>query len=111
MEQPKNAENKTVLTFGSKKVYLNEKKNYKIVIDTNRCKGCSLCVIYCPKEVLALSSTFSDRGFVLAEAIAPENCIACYKCENTCPDFAIYILRNNKTQLDKKSKEENKNGE
>lgn len=26
-----------------------------IVVDTNRCKGCSLCVVACPKDVIALA--------------------------------------------------------
>ncbi len=28
-----------------------------VEIDTNRCKGCNLCVVACPADVLSLQST------------------------------------------------------
>jgi len=83
---------------GTKKIYVNEEKNYKIIIDESRCKGCGLCIIYCPKDVLELSTYFSDSGYRLSQAHQPEKCIACRKCELTCPDFAIYILKDDKTR-------------
>ncbi|MHA2297333.1 MAG: 4Fe-4S dicluster domain-containing protein [Candidatus Hodarchaeales archaeon] len=104
MDQPSDAEQEAVLIQGNKRIYLNKEKNYKIIIDESRCKSCSLCVEICPKDVLALSTDhFSENGYNPSRAIAPEKCIACYKCENTCPDFAIYILRGNKTQEDRKN--------
>ncbi|MBT8340278.1 MAG: ferredoxin family protein, partial [Desulfatitalea sp.] len=32
-------------------------------IDTDRCKGCGLCVMVCPKKVLAISDQLNPRGY------------------------------------------------
>ena len=35
-----------------------------VVIDTERCKGCNLCVVACPTQTLALSKTaVNHRGY------------------------------------------------
>lgn len=49
------------------------------------CKGCGICVSFCPKGVLKL-----EAGKV---AFAnPDNCIKCGLCESFCPDFAVYLV-------------------
>lgn len=48
------------------------------------CKGCSICVEFCPTNVLEMD------GF-LAKVVRPEACIACMQCELRCPDFAIKV--------------------
>ena len=50
------------------------------------CKGCEVCIEFCPKKVLTLER---KQQVVVADHI--ENCIACGMCELRCPDFAIYI--------------------
>lgn len=57
------------------------------VIVTEWCKGCGICVHFCPKNVLELNR----QGEALA--IRPEDCIACMLCELRCPDLAIQIVK------------------
>ncbi len=49
------------------------------------CKGCRICVEFCPKDVL----TLEDDGKVVARDV--ESCTECGLCEIRCPDFAIII--------------------
>lgn len=55
-------------------------------IDAEWCKGCGICVCFCPRDVLQLNR----HGKVEAER--PEDCIACKLCELRCPDLAIQII-------------------
>ncbi len=61
-----------------------QKKVYFHTIREKWCKGCGICVAYCPKKVLELK----DGKVVAARA---EDCIGCHACELRCPDFAIEI--------------------
>jgi len=55
-------------------------------INTDWCKGCGICVAFCPTKVLELDR--KDKSI----AIRPEDCILCKMCELRCPDLAIEIL-------------------
>lgn len=56
----------------------------KLVTDTSWCKGCGICVAFCPRKVLKL---VDDKVAVEDE----ENCIRCGQCELRCPDYAIWL--------------------
>lgn len=49
------------------------------------CKGCGICVAFCPVHVFALG----DDG--RAEVVNPEACTNCQLCDRLCPDFAITL--------------------
>ncbi|HIE37505.1 MAG TPA: 4Fe-4S dicluster domain-containing protein [Anaerolineae bacterium] len=61
------------------------KRRGRITIFPNWCKGCGLCVEFCPMEVLEQA----EDGRVIAAR--PERCTACGWCELHCPDFAIFV--------------------
>lgn len=64
----------------------------KVIFDTDRCKGCSLCVDVCPKKIIRLApETLNSKGFHPAEIIDQVACIACGFCAAMCPDVCIYI--------------------
>lgn len=60
--------------------------NKSLKARSNWCKGCGLCVAFCPRGVLAL-----NLGKV--EILHPENCIGCGICERICPDYVLYLRR------------------
>ena len=37
-----------------------------IVVDTERCKGCNLCVVACPLDVIALNKEVNMKGYSYA---------------------------------------------
>ena len=55
------------------------------IINREWCKGCSICVHFCPKQVLALDE--SDK----VVAVKQQDCICCRMCEFRCPDLAIEV--------------------
>ncbi len=65
----------------------------RIEVDEKRCKGCGLCVIACPFEVLALSDKFSSTGYYPAVMVKPEKCTGCTLCALVCPDVAIEVYK------------------
>jgi len=60
-------------------------KKYSIKINKDWCKGCELCVVFCPHKVLAIGK---DR---MAEPVKEDDCTGCLICEYKCPDFAITV--------------------
>jgi len=67
----------------------------KIVIDEARCKGCALCTIACPRNLLRLSEKLTRQGFLPAEMSAgcEQDCTSCALCAQMCPDVAITVYR------------------
>ena len=63
-------------------------KNKTLVINPKWCKGCGICVAFCPKNVLAIEH---EKVHIADE----EECIKCGLCELRCPDYAIYIEEEN----------------
>ena len=67
------------------------KKNYKVTIERNRCKGCELCVQACPMQILEMSRDINLKGYFYARLKEPTRCIGCRICAITCPDVAIDV--------------------
>ena len=64
-----------------------------IVVDTERCKGCSVCLVNCPTKTIALAKEGNSKGYNFAYMAAPENCTGCTNCAVVCPDTVITVYR------------------
>lgn len=56
----------------------------RVVTNKDWCKGCGICVEFCPKNVLELKNGIINIA-------RPEDCIKCGMCELRCPDYAIFL--------------------
>lgn len=57
-----------------------------VVINREWCKGCGICVFFCPKQVLELDEEGKARW------ARPDDCISCGLCELRCPDLAVELV-------------------
>ena len=71
---------------------------YCYQIEVDRCKGCGLCVMVCPKKVLELSNQVNSLGYFPAYQARPADCIVCAICCTMCPDVAIRISKVSETE-------------
>jgi len=65
----------------------------KILIDTERCKGCKYCILTCPKGCINISENFNSSGYFPAYFSKPDQCIGCAMCAVVCPEIAIEVFR------------------
>jgi 2-oxoglutarate ferredoxin oxidoreductase subunit delta len=64
-----------------------------IVVDRERCKGCSVCIVNCPTKVIGLTKEVNSKGYPMAYMADPEQCTGCTNCATVCPDSVITVYR------------------
>ena len=72
------------------------KNRTEILIEV--CKGCSLCVEFCPRKIIRLSDEINSSGYHPAEITDQEKCIACGFCYLVCPEPAVVVYRGEKDE-------------
>jgi len=70
----------------------------KIIIDTEKCKGCGLCVSVCPKNSIAVSEKSNSKGYYPPQKVS-DDCTGCCKCAVVCPDAAIEVQRDKSERI------------
>jgi 2-oxoglutarate ferredoxin oxidoreductase subunit delta len=59
-----------------------------------RCKGCEVCIHFCPQNVLCISDERNQKGYRIPMVIPgmETECVNCEFCTLVCPEFAIFTL-------------------
>lgn len=65
----------------------------RVVINENRCKGCFLCISFCPSGALKKSKSFNKRGVNFVQVCQEKECLGCRQCAIICPDCCIEIFK------------------
>ena len=66
----------------------------KVIVDIEYCKGCGLCVDFCPEKIMQLDTeVITQKGYHPAQCVDQDNCTGCLSCAMMCPDVAITIER------------------
>ena len=93
--------------------------NGRIIIDTERCKGCGLCVAVCPKNCIVISSSSNKNGYFPAQPVPADrrpvesvveganntDCTGCANCAIICPEAAIEVFADSNRAIEPSKKE------
>ena len=63
-----------------------------IEVDTQKCKGCGVCVENCPTKSIQLAKLVNNKGYHYAEMVG-DACVGCSNCAIVCPDSVITVYR------------------
>lgn len=64
---------------------------YSVIVKSEACKGCGLCIEFCKSEKLAFSDKLNKMGYLYAEAAEDKKCSGCMICTSICPDLVIEV--------------------
>ncbi|WP_218064941.1 4Fe-4S binding protein [Vulcanibacillus modesticaldus] len=65
----------------------------RVVFNEELCKGCSLCISACPKNIIYLADRLNSKGYRPATVTEQDKCISCAACGRICPDAVITVYR------------------
>lgn len=66
----------------------------KLTFTIDRCKGCGLCVLACPKKILVIARDRINQKGHSPVAVTDESlCTGCASCATMCPDCVITVER------------------
>ena len=60
--------------------------NFKITINKEKCKGCGLCVVVCPNNILEISKKSNNIGYFPAQPKKDNACSGCGNCYIICAE-------------------------
>ena len=64
----------------------------KPVIQPERCKGCGICIVFCPEKILVLGDDLNSYGYPTVRIIDEKACTHCLRCTLVCPDVVFSFL-------------------
>ena len=68
------------------------KRQGRVTVEPNRCKGCGLCVASCPTHSLELGAGLNRHGYHPAEFLEGTGCTGCGVCFYACPEPAAITV-------------------
>jgi len=68
------------------------KKGY-IEIDQVLCKGCQICMEFCPKKSISPADKLNAAGYLPASYNDKGECTGCAICALVCPEVCIEVYR------------------
>jgi 2-oxoglutarate ferredoxin oxidoreductase subunit delta len=73
---------------------LEKNRSINVEINENLCKGCEICIDFCPLKVFEVSEKLNRKGYYIPLIANEKACNGCRLCELLCPDLAIIITKN-----------------
>ena len=64
-----------------------------VKIDRELCKGCLVCIEFCPKQVIAPTVKVNAAGYIPVTPANMDNCTGCGVCALVCAEVAIEVYR------------------
>jgi len=65
----------------------------KVIIDQEKCKGCLLCISFCPKGLIRAGKQLNHKGIPAVVFQDKGECLGCSLCAVICPDWCIRVQR------------------
>ena len=65
----------------------------RIEIDEEPCKGCHICISFCPEEAISPSDKLNAAGYTSVTFNDNGKCTGCTTCGIVCPEVAIEVYR------------------
>ncbi len=70
-----------------------KKKKGKIEIDQEFCKGCGICIHFCPKDSISPADSLNSSGYMPAAFNDNGKCTGCAICALVCAEASIEVYR------------------
>jgi 2-oxoglutarate ferredoxin oxidoreductase subunit delta len=67
------------------------KAKCKVVVNSEGCKGCNLCITFCKRGVLKSSEDLNRQGYHYAMPGEENECNGCMICTLVCPEVVIEV--------------------
>lgn len=64
----------------------------KPMIQPERCKGCGICIKFCPEKILTLGDELNSCGYPTVRMIDEKVCTHCLRCFLMCPDVVFSFV-------------------
>ncbi len=69
-------------------------KSMLVEINEDLCKGCDICIEFCPIDVFEKSDKLNRKGYYLPIIVDMKACNGCRLCDLMCPELAIVLTEN-----------------